>query len=421
MANIRDKYGLRLASELSPDLIRQSLLQEPDYAQLLGVNTQLPTQSDLNQIPQVETPDRVPAEAMPAPQPQSPPMPMQSGRQGISFSGPLSVLEAIATGKDYKSRLSDPETLATIDKLANSWQQGIDQGKANLARQDELRQQIANTPTGWDATPLLAASDMWTGSNLLKSYKKPLTQEEKNLQQLKVEDMILANQLGLSKEEYQMMDAYLKNLADPVKLGMQVSKGEGTQQRFTQNEINDVLKEMRAGVKQDIIKPMSETAEQIKNVGSLVSTGKWQDVTAARSQLARLLGQKGVLTDNDVKTVIPSNIATSIAGFTNWLTNDPSADIPEPVKKQLQSLIDRAKENIKNRYIDELKAQETGFRETDVYGLMKPGRAGHNMFRSQEKEIERIFKGSDKKQLTAEDLNKQFEAFKASQGKQETK
>lgn len=86
-----------------------------------------------------------------------------------------------------------PDALARLKALLDKQQGGVD-------LQNELVKQAGTVPVQSNLAPLLAMIDAQTGSKLSESYKQPETPQERADKMVKLQNVALGDQLGLTKD-----------------------------------------------------------------------------------------------------------------------------------------------------------------------------------------------------------------------------
>lgn len=127
-------------------------------------------------------------------------------------------------------------------------------GIKNLEAQ---RGAIDAIPRQTDLTPLSNLLDQWTGQNITKGYKKPLTPEERNAMMLSLETGIQKSREGLSGNEIELLKSQLG-----IEASRQASEDRAADRKLSREALNaskglaaqDRKDKMILGAKQDLIK-----------------------------------------------------------------------------------------------------------------------------------------------------------------------
>ena len=96
--------------------------------------------------------------------------------------------------------------------------------------------------------------------------------------------------------------------------------------------------------------------------GALASKDVYQ-LQNALSNFARLAGEKGVLTDQDIVRVVPSNLKMKTAQALAFLRSDPSYEVPKEVLEAVGKASDRLRESAEIKYKGQLAQQKEAFQQ----------------------------------------------------------
>lgn len=97
-----------------------------------------------------------------------------------------------------------PANTALLAKLLGAQQTAVD-------KNNQLADQMENTPTQADLSPLIAWADSMTGGSLSKAYKKPESKEEKDLKIAQLRNLTGAGQQAITKDALSSIQATDKN------------------------------------------------------------------------------------------------------------------------------------------------------------------------------------------------------------------
>jgi len=229
------------------------------------------------------------------------------------------------------------------------------QGAASLAaQQEELNRQrdlakiYAGAGSGHaDLTPLLQYSSQMTGTDIAKGYKAPPTAAESAQQAQgmysqipKLQDQLSDNRLNLLK----------------MKLASAQHKGDvGRQQRFEEVQEN----QLHFKVKAPYTKLQTEKNQFDQSYGTIVDAldrGDISSVQGSLSNLARISGEKGVLTDQDIIRVVPINLQGKMTSLLANLRSDPSTKVPTEIINALKRNVNAINENHIKTFKNSLEA-----------------------------------------------------------------
>jgi hypothetical protein len=170
-----------------------------------------------------------------------------------------------------------------------------------------------------DYSPILGWAAAATGKDFGRGYKAPAQGDGKALL-----GAYLENQNKLSDNQSNALKTLLQNKKDGI---------ENSRQSRYENSQN--LKMFQEAKKQNekLTKNYAEFTMQAGNVGKAFTpdTDNYVQIGRVRSALsnfARMMGEKGVLTDQDVARQIQTNLDTKIAELTARFGSDPTSKVP---------------------------------------------------------------------------------------------
>jgi len=219
------------------------------------------------------------------------------------------------------------------------------QQKQGIGALDNYIKEYAQTPTQIDFTPLAAWADtLAPGGKTLEAAKlmKPLTQDAKD-------QKLLALQGELQKRR----GDYAKSMLDILQ-SKQKSSEANKNERFLQGQetrmFNQVRKE-QAG----LVKEASDFKNSYRNVENAITPDKDGTVSVARihqslSQFARLMGEKGVLTDSDTGRQLAPTLELMLARYQSILSSNPNARVPAKNIEAMREALSAAQQAFKETY-----------------------------------------------------------------------
>lgn len=230
-----------------------------------------------------------------------------------------------------------PEQQAMEKEQMSMFQDAIGEQKKGIDASEEALAAYANSPTETDMRPLLSLVDSWTGSNFAKGIKPPTTPEEKQARVAQLQDLIAKRKGDLAKTQGQL----LKQAGGGMKpetlmrlLGVQGRADERLLQKTEERIDKDTTKALESMTKMD------STFNQIQQ--SLAS-GEVGQIVPMLSQVARnISGEKGVLTDKDIKRTLTRSLKMDWTMVQSYLQSDPRAKVDPRVVEALQILAKRA-------------------------------------------------------------------------------
>lgn len=241
----------------------------------------------------------------------------------------------------------------------------VRQQQALLEAQDELAQDvISNYQTGMDLSPLMALTDAWSAKNpnLARAYKAPPGYGEKA-------KLLLDYGSKMADDRQKLMDKimsgvqYMKTgttstgtLADLAALTQRGQtpapppKGGGSG-RGGVVDAKWVISNSKK-LSEDFNKDMAD----ITKIKAALSDNSIQGLNLATGYISRVLGgQKGVLTDKDLKLVTPQGIKLTLANLEAYVTSNPNVRIDPKFTKRINELIVEGERKLREKYAGEMR------------------------------------------------------------------
>jgi hypothetical protein len=253
----------------------------------------------------------------------------------------------------------DPMVRELRNKLMRQFESGAAAQKANLGEVDQMYQ-MAEQDAGFiqnDISPSLGYLSRLTGLEVGKGYKPPVEGSEKRKQLLGYLQAKVDSQNKLNDDEISVLKTLLAQRQGDLQ--------QGRDSRFQQAEDTRAF----LNVKKSFDKPIADLNDFNQSLGvvrSAVATGDVFAVQNALSNFARLGGEKGVLTDQDIVRVVPDNLKSRTAKAMAFLKSDPGYQMPPEVAQAIAASLDRLEAQAINKFQDNIEAQRENF-------LMGPG------------------------------------------------
>lgn len=295
--------------ELPAEEVEAPAIAPPTPSQEIAA--QQPAPMPAPAIPQPQGPAPATQEGQPEPPPEQLAPEQLAAQQGVS--------------PEYVGNAGREIDAAMLKRLILAHKQAGDQQEATL---QGLRRSIP-TP---DLRAPMAFLDAAIGTDVAKHMPAQMTDEERQLKYAGLEDLI-------SKEK----SAGVKNIIDYFKALESSGKyGDIAQTKMRSQDIG--LFNKIKGEAMKVNKDGYEFRRSRAVVQDALTPDKNNTVSAARvqmalSEFARLMGEKGVLTDTDVARSFAPTIATWQANIANRLSGDASARLPaESVSAMVEAL-----------------------------------------------------------------------------------
>jgi len=251
----------------------------------------------------------------------------------------------------------DRAALATQDKY---YQQLSDMAKSGIVQNERDINQFRQKETGMDLTGLMAMADAWapegTKSNLVAAYKAPMSEEQKT-EKL----MALQNQLQQRKE------GMVKDSIEALKARLAATRGSREDARSARQE-KSMDWQMFKAVGQDQKKLVGDATtfyNSFANTEAAIKPDADGTISAQRLQMslsnfARLMGEKGVLTDYDITRQVGPTVDASLAKVQAYITSNPGQRVPAELASEVKAALADAKRTFAAGY----RAKADNFRET---------------------------------------------------------
>lgn len=222
----------------------------------------------------------------------------------------------------------------------------VNQQRQGVEALDRYIREFAQKPTQTDFTALAGWADSLRpgGGNTLEVAKqmKPLTQEAKDQKLLALQDELQKRRGDYAKGLLGIMESKQK--------AAEASKNE----RFLQGQdlrmFNSARKEQSG-----LVKEATDFRGSYRNVEDAIQPDANGTVSAARvsmalSQFARLMGEKGVLTDNDIGRQLAPSLELIQAKWKNILTSNPNARVSAESVSEITAALGAAQKAFTESY-----------------------------------------------------------------------
>jgi len=110
-------------------------------------------------------------------------------------------------------------------------------------------------------------------------------------------------------------------------------------------------------------------AGQYNFVRDEIATGQPSRINRALSQYARIMGQTGVLTDNDIKLQLPPTFVAALDRAYTFITGNPEAALPQDVVNDLLKTLDAGQAATQRAYQNKVNLIHDTFAQSPYAGL----------------------------------------------------
>jgi hypothetical protein len=264
-----------------------------------------------------------------------------------------------------------PETMIPVDEkalrklLAQKFSANIEQQTSDIDA-DRARLAAEQNRSGFekmDLSPLhRMAMQMGADPSGAAGYKPP-----DNTKETALREAISKKQSGLADDEL----AYLKtSLEDKAK-----SRQEGTQNRFLAAQDKNIFQDVKKGY-QKPVEDLNTFYQSHDAVKSALATGDVAAIQSSLSNFARLNGEKGVLTDQDIIRVVPDNLKGRAAKWLQFIKSDPTVQAPPEVVQALAQGMERLTDAAEGKFKSSAENNRSMYSE----GPMSYGNYGQKLY-----------------------------------------
>lgn len=220
---------------------------------------------------------------------------------------------------------------------------------------------------------------------------------------------LAANRL---KEEALLNDLLGKRTEAQTKAAAQAAlsrdayKQDRQQARYDPSQQEAFERNLQTDFDKNISMPAETKAKQFADIEASIASNDYKSITAMLPQIARGLGQTGVLTDRDVALVFPQTVATKLSDIEAYLSGTSTP--PPELKRYLTALVARGRNNFAQqlegqakRKLDTYKARN----QAKVYNIFAPGGFGKTLEETTNQSIQSL-KGAPQQEGEMTDAQK---------------
>jgi hypothetical protein len=284
-------------------------------------------------------------------------------------TNPMQLVSASYSGPSPEERAMEAEILKKMKESMGSQQQNI------IAAQEAYNKEAEDARN----KPGLARLDLRPFAEAVKGYgattvAAQLAPEDRSEFLRKLRQDVQHGQGALTDDEINFLKTQLAS--------KQAARQEGTQARFLAGKDADIYR--------DVVKKFEKPAEGIQTfyqssdaVKQAFQSGDMFSIQSALSNFARMNGEKGVLTDQDIARVMPANLKTKAISWWSKVSSDPTVQAPPEVLDALMKNMDRLQTAAEDRY----KKDMGRVLEETKYGPMSYPKHGQNIYSAAMKAI----------------------------------
>jgi hypothetical protein len=228
-------------------------------------------------------------------------------------------IEMAASPKDMQKQM-----YALLQKSMGQQQQQVEQLKAE-AEKEKQRQEQMGVLGKIDLRPFAQALQQYGSTTVAVPKEAP---EDRTEILRKLQAAVSQAEQGLTKEQV----AFLKTMAQDRETAQAVMSQKNLEKRMFDTAQEKVLRPAQ---------DFQKTAGAYNTVRSEISTGQPTRINRALSQYARIMGQTGVLTDQDIRMQMGPTAVGAIENAINFLSANPEGTkLPDAVVKDLLASLD---------------------------------------------------------------------------------
>lgn len=285
-------------------------------------------------------------------------MSMASGPTSLPFQ-PNRQVASMSVGTQFQT----PEDRAYQADTKAKWKEYLLNANQQLENQKQTIDETKKIQPAYDWTAAAGLADFLSGgqSNLSQTAKnmKGISQEEKLGMLAKLQDQMSQRQENLANITGARM-----NSNDALKAQMKMAEALDKNQRFGMAQDRQLGMKFNQDLRNDV-KHFQEISPSFSKVEAALAPDANGNVNAQRvkmalSDAARMMGEKGVLTDNDILRVQAKTLEGVAADVANFVTG-PDATIPASYVGQLANAIQAGKQAVTDA------AQKNVSRTKDTY------------------------------------------------------
>lgn len=277
---------------------------------------------------------------------------------------PMPISQTVKIPAQIRPDMVSPQQLASAK--STQWE---DTAKSALNEQDlgigQLEQYInefASKPRDLDLSPLAAYVDSIMPGSKLSSVKPPMSEDERQKIFMELQDKLQQRKAALTQSSLAPYKAQLDAYKDVMRLSAQDSGRQGRFEASQEVKLFDKARKEQAGLTKDA----ADFANSYKNVENAITPDADGTVSVGRvnqslSQFARLMGEKGVLTDTDTGRQLAPTLDRYMTNMRAILESNPNARMPAKNVEAMQEALKVAQAAFKQSYDIKAKSFENTY------------------------------------------------------------
>lgn len=266
--------------------------------------------------------------------------------------------------------MSAPIPQAHIENARRAdWEENVKEAlggqDAGIAGLERYMQEYSAQPRETNYTALAGFVDAMTGSKLTPVAQSlaPVSEEKRQEGFLRLQDLLQQRRNALTQNSLAPYKAQLQAYQDALK----TQAMGGRQERF-ESSMDAKLFDKANKDKATLQKEALDFRQSYRNVEDAITPDEKGTVSVGRltqslSQFARLMGEKGVLTDTDTGRQLAPTLQLQIGKLTSMLQSDPNARIPVKNVEAMQQALATAQKAFSESYGMKADAYRQGYFE----------------------------------------------------------
>lgn len=284
----------------------------------------------------------------------TPPQPMGLASAGNPFLSKYSVSGSYLTPEDRARR---QQSEIQFKKLLSEQEAGLDQ-------QAQLVSDLKNNSRNDWVVPAAQFLDQTYGGNSVKAARdwSGMSPEERTQAIQKIEQAMNAQRSTMAGQVKSMIDSNNQ---------LRMAEAADKNNRFREGQDMRLNMQFNRDV-QNTNKVAWDTLQQVAPIeAALQPDGNGMvdiaRITQALSQASRLMGERGVLTDQDIERVHKMTISQQIAGIEGYMSDHPSQPVPASIVAPLRAAIEDGKRSMQMLSTKKLEALKNAY--VNGYGM----------------------------------------------------
>lgn len=291
-------------------------------------------------------------------------------------------LKILQAAKYMRDVVYTPEDLKNLGEGAMQIP-AVAKEQKGLEDQEDLARKLmaaqAQDTTAPDFTPLADLAKMWTNGAYQSTFKPQNQDKAKSIMDYfeKIQD----NKRDLAKSVLDAVKASKQGVYTT-----QNSTADDTTNKVIQLLFQNPQPQPKTGgnasaanlqfrKEQDIRNAVNQEQtkfQDVKNtfdtIDGALASNDYQQVSNSLAQIARFVGgEKGMLSEGDIKRVVPSNYQGSLHRFLSYFSDTPTTQMNPAYVASLRELVQRARANVGKKYKSLADSRVNGYAQSSTY------------------------------------------------------